>query len=148
MVRSILAARARSVGLDGPAVFELGRTELDQIKEESAERGRRRRDEPNDTARVALGFEESLTQVDEMTLGLLLAAAPAIGVRHAHPGKRIFAGDDHVTRDEVAVLEREDVERSLELVPREDERDCQPPALPRRGRAVRRARGLRTSHVR
>ena len=38
-----------------------------------------------------------------------------------------------MTRDDVAVLEREDVERPLELVPREEQRDGQPAALPRRG---------------
>ncbi len=94
MVRSILAARAGASVSTAPAVFELqARTELGQIEEQSAKRGRRRRDEPNDIARVPLGFEESLTQVDQMTLGLLLAAAAAIGVGDAYSAKRIVAGD-------------------------------------------------------
>ncbi len=66
---------------------------------------------------VPLRFEETLTQVDQVALGLLLAAATPIGVGDAHRRKRIVAGDDDVIGDEVPVLEREDVQRSLELVP-------------------------------
>ncbi len=143
MVRSILAASGCASAATGLAAFELR-----QVEEQRSKRRRRRGDEPHDFPRVALGFEEAFTQVNEVTLGLLLAAAPAIGVRDAHATKRILADDHDVARDEVAVLEREDVERALELVPGEQERHRQPSALPRRRERHGARRGRRTSPVR
>ena len=47
-----------------------------------------RRDESADKTWIVLGFEKALTQMDEVTLGLLLAPAPPIGVVDAQVGKR------------------------------------------------------------
>ena len=40
-------------------------------------------------ARDRLGLEESFAQVDEVALGLLLAAAPPIGLRDTRSGERV-----------------------------------------------------------
>ncbi len=148
MVRSILAASAAasvSTGLTSSRPVDVSSVKFtSRARNAGADDAMRR----TTGARFALGFEESLTQVDEVTLGLLFAAAPAIVVRDAHAAKQVLAGDDDVARDEAAVLEREDVEGALELVPGEQQRNCQPAALPRRRQRDRARRGRRTSPVR
>ena len=68
---------------------------------------------------VALRFQKPLTKVDQVTLGLKFTAATTVRSIDAHRRKRIVAGDDDVTGDEISVLEREDVQRSLEFMPGE-----------------------------
>ncbi len=115
----------------------------------SARNGRRRRgNQLRHAAGIALGLEESLTQVDEVALGLLFAGAASIGLRDARSGERIVANYHDVAGDDVSVLEREYVERPRELVPREKQRHAEPAAMPLAPRAARRAPGRRTSRVR
>ena len=82
------------------------------LREQRAERRLTRLRSGARSPRVAASFEKAFAQVDQMALGLRARtrAARRSGMRHA--GERIGAGNEHVVRDDVAVLEREDVERA------------------------------------
>src|SRR5688572_31033155 len=60
--------------------------------------------------------------MNQMALGLKLAAAPQIRLGHADAGENVVTGDELVAGDDAAILEREDVECPLELLPAEEER--------------------------
>ena len=79
---------------------------------------------------VALRFQKPFTKVDQMTLGLKFTAATPVGIGDAHRRKRIVAGDDDVIGDEISVLEREDVQRSLEFMSGEQQWHGQAPTQP------------------
>ena len=80
--------------------------------------------------RVAAGLQETLAQVNQMALRLQLARPAQVGLRDARAGKWIVSDDGDVVGDDFAVLDGEDVERSLELVPREEQRDGEAGAAP------------------
>ena len=109
------------------------------VGEQRAEGGGRRGDEPGDTVRAAAGFEEALAKVNQMALGGQLAGAAHVVRRDARAAERVRTGDEHVARDDVAVLERKDVERPEELFTLEEQRHRQRAPAPCRGE--RRARG-------
>ena len=100
----------------------------------------------DDALGVALRFEKPLTKVDQVALGLKFAAATPVGIGDARRRKRIVAGDDDVIGDEIPVLEREDVERSLEFVPGEQQRDGEAATQPL-GRERDRAREIVKRHA-
>ena len=68
--------------------------------------------------------------MNQMALRLQLARPAQVGLRDAGAGKRIVSDDGDVVGHDFAVLDGEDVERSLELVPREEQRDGEAGAAP------------------
>ena len=68
--------------------------------------------------------------MDEVTLGLLLAPTPPIRVVDAQVGKRRRSDDYDVVGDDAAVLERENVERAIELVRGKEQGNREPASLP------------------
>ena len=71
---------------------------------------------------------------------LLLARAPQVRVGHRPSFERGPARHDDVVGDDVAVLEREGVERPGELLTAENQRDGKPSPAPRRERCCSRKR--------
>ena len=65
-----------------------------------------------------------------MALGRQLARPPHVVGATRTPANEIAAGDDFVVGDDVAVFEREDVERAKELLALEDERNGERAAAP------------------
>src|SRR5262245_25911038 len=89
------------------------------------QRGKRRRCGPNEVADGrwrAARLDELLAQVDEMALHLRLAGPAEILLRDGDVGQRAGAVEIGVGADDLAVFERKRVERSAELVLRQDER--------------------------
>ena len=89
------------------------------------------------------GVEPALPEMDQQPACLDLARAPDVLVANRDAGERIAADDDRVLVEDGRVLEREGVERSPELVGRQDERRLQALAVPRHRRAWRTRRDRR-----
>ena len=114
------------------------------ICEQRAKRRRGCRDQPARGLRVPAGFEEPFAEVHQMALGGQLAGPPHVVWRHPDAGEQIAAGDDFVVGDDVAIFEREDVERAQELFALEDERNRERARGASSGRAVRTGSGRQT----
>ena len=67
-------------------------------------------------------FEKGLAQVNQVAFRTAARTRAAVGRRDTRRAERIGAGDDHVVRDDVAVLEREDIERAQKLLELEEQR--------------------------
>ena len=92
----------------------------------------------NASSEQAAGIDQinkALAQMDEVTLDLRLARATQIGRRNRDIDERVAAEHDVMRADDLAVLERERVERSAELVHRHDERRRHAAPLPVRRQA-------------
>src|SRR5262245_8710784 len=70
--------------------------------------------------------------MNQVTLRAQLARAPCIRLRNSCVAERIRSDDDDVMRDDVAVLERKDIERAEELLQLENERNRQRASMPTR----------------
>jgi hypothetical protein len=84
--------------------------------------------------------------VNQVALRLQLAGTAQVGFGYPRTAERIVTDDRDVVRDDLAVLDGKDVERSLELIPREEEWHCQTaaaPAMDRRGAC----REIREGHL-
>ena len=101
------------------------------LVEQPAEAFGRGADQPGDARGIAAGFEKAFAQMDQVALRLQLAGRAArSAVRHRQAVERVVAEDDDVVRDDLAVFEREDVERAHELVALEEQRHRQPARSP------------------
>jgi hypothetical protein len=83
---------------------------------------RRRGNEPRHRVGMTSGFQECFTQMNEVTLGAELARAPRIGLRDPGRTKRAGPGNHDVVRDDVPVLEREDVQGAEEFFELQNQR--------------------------
>ena len=119
------ARRRRRVG-HGAAV------QPGDVAQQGRERRRRGGHQVGDRHRSAAGLDEALAQVHEMTLDLRLACAAEILARDRHAVERVGPVDALVPADDLAVLQRERVERAVELGRGKNERRRDAPAPPSR----------------
>ena len=78
-------------------------------------------------------FDEAFAQVDEMALDLRFAGAAQIRLRDGDAVERVVAEDALVRADDLAVFQRERIERGAELRLRQDERRRDLVPVPSRG---------------
>ena len=68
--------------------------------------------------------------IPTLSTDLSLAPAAEIGLRHGQRRERIRTRQDHVMRNDVAIFERKHVQRSTELVIRQNQRRREPHPVP------------------
>ena len=100
-------------------------------RDERREGGRRLHDQVRQRVRAAARLEKPFAQVQQMAARLHFARPPHVGGVDRERRERVAAGDDDVIREDRAELERERVERSLELARGDEQRRGEAGVVPR-----------------
>src|SRR5688572_16854065 len=107
---------ARAVECGGHAITTSDAIEARNVPQQRREGRRRRGDKACHGCGSAAGFDETLAQMDQVTLDLRFTGPPEVVTRDRGAGEGIVPVNMRMRADDLSVLQRERVERSSKLV--------------------------------